>query len=148
MSDKPETEDGDSKMDSITVASPSLSLTLPSGGAAARRLSTFGQNCQGRSRSRSVGERQWGRVRAVMAIYTRLRQIKRQVFTVKACRSYDYGSHTSKQIGLMFRSCDVLLLFLFFLFFPDLVLSARLFSLFSLTCTPSEILKKQTNQKR
>ena len=116
MSDKPETEDGDSKMDSITVASPSLSLTLPSGGAAARRLSTFGQNCQGRSRSRSVGERQWGRVRAVMAIYTRLRQIKRQVFTVKACRSYDYGSHTSKQIGLMFRSCDVLLLFLFFFF--------------------------------
>jgi hypothetical protein len=124
MSDKPETEDGGSKMDSITVANPSLSLAVPSGGAAARRLSTFGQNCPSRSRSRSVGERQWGRVRAVMAMYTRLRQIKRQVFTVKACRSYDYGSHTSKQIGLMFRSCDVLLLFLFFI--PDLVPSARL----------------------
>ena len=30
-----------------------------------------------RARSRSVGERQWGRVRAVMAWYTRLRRVKK-----------------------------------------------------------------------
>lgn len=43
----------------------------------ARRPSFYA--IEGRSRSRSVGERQWTRVRAVMTWYTRLRRIKKSV---------------------------------------------------------------------
>lgn len=46
--------------------------------AAAERRSSFVQ-IEGRDRSRSVGEKQWTRVRAVMAWYTRLRRIKKSV---------------------------------------------------------------------
>lgn len=45
---------------------------------AAERRSSFVQ-MEGRDRSRSVGEKQWTRVRAVMAWYTRLRRIKKSV---------------------------------------------------------------------
>lgn len=45
---------------------------------AAERRSSFVQ-MEGRARSRSVGEKQWTRVRAVMAWYTRLRRIKKSV---------------------------------------------------------------------
>lgn len=47
------------------------------GCAAERRLSF--SLAEGRTRSRSVGERQWSHVRAVMAWYTRLRRIKKSV---------------------------------------------------------------------
>ena len=43
---------------------------------ASERRSSF-TGIEGRSRSRSVGERQWTRVRAVMTWYTRLRRIKK-----------------------------------------------------------------------
>ena len=46
--------------------------------AAAERRLSFVQ-MEGRARSRSVGEKQWTRVRAVMAWYTRLRRIKKSV---------------------------------------------------------------------
>lgn len=47
------------------------------GELASRRPSFYA--VEGRSRSRSVGERQWTRVRAVMTWYTRLRRIKKSV---------------------------------------------------------------------
>ncbi|KAI9565781.1 hypothetical protein GHT06_009575 [Daphnia sinensis] len=64
--------------DGIHLAPEASKLTpVGSGGlqvASERRLS-FVQP-EGRARSRSVGEKQWTRVRAVMAWYTRLRRIK------------------------------------------------------------------------
>ena len=50
----------------------------PGGIAASERRLSF-SIAEGRTRSRSVGERQWSHVRAVMAWYTRLRRIKKSV---------------------------------------------------------------------
>ncbi|XP_059350446.1 uncharacterized protein LOC130696505 isoform X5 [Daphnia carinata] len=67
--------------DGIHLAPEGSKLTpVGSGGlqvASERRLSFVQQ--EGRARSRSVGEKQWTRVRAVMAWYTRLRRIKKSI---------------------------------------------------------------------
>lgn len=67
--------------DGAGLASPEKSVPL----GAAERRSSFVQ-MEGRARSRSVGEKQWTRVRAVMAWYTRLRRIKKSVIVY-----YDYS---------------------------------------------------------
>ena len=54
---------------------PAIPALVVSPCASERRSSFTG--IEGRSRSRSVGERQWTRVRAVMTWYTRLRRIKK-----------------------------------------------------------------------
>ena len=59
-------------MDQQRQSPPALVVTP----CATERRSSF-TGIEGRSRSRSVGERQWTRVRAVMTWYTRLRRIKK-----------------------------------------------------------------------